>query len=272
MGKCMCEGGEQTLNDAFNQVTARIMSTKTGNSRPYGEYIAAKKKAPGYIAKDANLLKQKEFTDEFMKNREKSIQATYDKLRGDSAKKRDAAIAAAKKLPADQQAAAIAKAEKDYAFEMEWHDRNQKLAVSTERSTAYLKGGFVDDKGQLFVNLDGPSVPRVVHHETLHRLASPEWDRKIDVAQGGHNLDEAVTEHFTRKMGYTTDRDAEPIYRNGPDVIAKRYSDDALARAYFSGDLSKMEKEYPIKKINAELAEAAKSSGSTSVVSPLGGR
>ena len=110
-------------------------------------------------------------------------------------------------------------------------------------ASAALKGAagvYLQEQKKVLVSERAPA--RVVMHEVMHATSSPAW---FERAPG--NVNEAMTEYFTRKLGYSSPGVAmTKPYEGGQRLLsdyiaANPAREDALAKAYFEGDFSALE-------------------------------
>lgn len=85
--------------------------------------------------------------------------------------------------------------------------------------------------------------PSLVTHETLHALTAPAWGARVPPT-----VNESMTEYFNRKLGYFPEAGGvmNKPYEGGQPLLsayvaARPEREDALARAYFTGDFSALE-------------------------------
>ena len=97
--------------------------------------------------------------------------------------------------------------------------------------------------GSSTVSLPTNPSASLVNHETLHALTSPKWGDRVP-----RTVNESVTEYFNRKMGYFAPGGfvSKKAYEGGQPLLdryiaAKPGREDALAKAYFTGDFSALE-------------------------------
>jgi hypothetical protein len=85
----------------------------------------------------------------------------------------------------------------------------------------------------------------VVYHETLHTMTSDGWNHRV----GKGPTNEAMTEYLTRKAGYfeTGTGFGTKAYEGGQRLLDEYIKEnpareDALAKAYFTGDFSDLDR------------------------------
>lgn len=224
--------------------------------KPYAKYIDPKKLKPGYIGSRSNVPDAEEFKKKFIENRTRSAEKAKQGRLAKEAAKRDKALADAASASEPERSRLITRANSVYQVNANLIEADARVEISSARMNAYNMNGFVDDDGQLYLNPEGPEPARTARHEAIHMFASPKWDEGIGARGDGHALDEAVTEYFTQQVGFadtTGKSNLKPEYTEGSKMIRDRYSEDALSRAYYQGDFSKMNKEYKVDKTVSEF-------------------
>lgn len=225
----------------FEQVGSPILAR-------YGKYIAPSKKQPGYLGKHAHVLHDADFRKAVTEKVLADHSATYQRDLATVETERSKALAEANHAPLSSRAAAVAGVQKDYDKLRKMFTDVDSLYRSQLATNAQLMSGHVSDDQELYVNADKPGFEGTEHHEAIHMYDSPEWGKRIDLEHRGGPLNEAVTQYFTQQVGYpeAPDSNLKPAYVEGSQLVRQRYSEDALARAYFQGDFSKMDSEYPV--------------------------
>jgi hypothetical protein len=144
------------------------------------------------------------------------------------------------------------KIDNEKAFEAAWVEYAQRSVnpqtdknFTEEEARKFLavKGvrAFQDeDRGEIHVRKDRADLGTQIH-EGMHLFADDRWRRKMN-----YNVNEGVTEYFTRKVGPEVDvhRDDSSFLREYTSAthLVNAATEPVVAAAYFEGDLTGLKK------------------------------
>ena len=142
--------------------------------------------------------------------------------------------------------------DEDYERAWRYQIRNQSTEAQLTSALIYQGSrGFVDSEGRLWVQDSASNTPGTAVHEVIHGYSA-------DEIRSNEGLNEGVTEYFTRQVLATID-DPTTTADEAQRAIAERgytlnyrfveelvgvVGEDAVAAAYFDGDIDALEDAY----------------------------
>ena len=108
-----------------------------------------------------------------------------------------------------------------------------------------------EDRGEIHIRREGTDLGTQLH-EGMHHFSHDRWKRRM-----GYNANEGVTEYFTRKLGpeVQVERDDSSFlqqYTSATHLVAAAGGDQAVASAYFEGNVAALKQKIDGRKPDGE--------------------